>query len=38
LESYGLKVRVQGCGKVVRQSYAPGRTIVDNAECVLTLQ
>ncbi len=38
LESYGLKVKIQGRGKVVRQSYPPGKTVVENAECLLTLQ
>ena len=38
LESYGLKVKLQGRGKVVRQSYPAGRAIVDNSECILTLQ
>ena len=37
LESAGLKVRLQGRGKVVRQSYAAGRPVMQGCECVLTL-
>jgi cell division protein FtsI (penicillin-binding protein 3) len=38
LENYGLKVRLHGRGKVVRQSIPPGRPVAENSECVLTLQ
>ncbi len=38
LESRGLKVRMQGKGKVKHQSYPAGKAIVEGAECVLTLE
>ena len=37
LESRGLKVKVQGRGKVRRQSYAAGKAVMKGAECILTL-
>lgn len=37
LERRGIKVKVQGRGKVKRQSLPVGKTIVDGDECVLTL-
>ena len=37
LESRGLKVKVQGRGKVKRQSYPAGRQIVKGSECILTM-
>lgn len=38
LEKLGLRVKLQGTGKVVRQSYPAGRTAVKGSECTLTLQ
>jgi cell division protein FtsI (penicillin-binding protein 3) len=38
LERRGLKVKVQGRGKVKHQSFPAGKTITDGAECVLTLE
>ena len=38
LESRGLRVRLQGRGKVKRQSYSAGKTIVRGSECVLVLE
>ena len=38
LESRGLRVKVQGRGKVKKQSYAAGRQIVRGSECILTLE
>ena len=38
LESRGLRVRLQGRGKVKRQSYSAGKTIVKGSECVLVLE
>ena len=38
LESRGLKVKLQGRGKVRRQSYPAGKTVVRGSECVLTLE
>ena len=38
LESMGLKVKLQGRGKVKRQSYPAGRTVVEGAECMLHLE
>ena len=38
LESRGLTVKVQGRGKVKSQSYAPGRTAISGAECVLVME
>ena len=38
LERRGIKVKVQGRGKVKRQSLPVGKTIVDGDECVLTLE
>ena len=37
LESRGLKVKIQGRGKVKSQSYPAGKEIVKGGECVLTL-
>ena len=37
LESRGLRVRLHGRGKVMRQSYPAGKTVVKGSECVLTL-
>ena len=37
LESRGLKVRVQGRGKVKSQSYPAGKAIVKGSECVLIM-
>ena len=37
LESRGLKVRMQGKGKVKHQSYPAGKAIMEGAECVLIL-
>ena len=37
LESRGLKVKVQGRGKVKRQSYPASRQIVKGSECILTM-
>ena len=37
LESRGLKVRVQGRGKVKSQSYPAGKAIVKGSECVLVM-
>lgn len=38
LESRGLKVRLHGCGRVRKQSIAPGRPLRRGAECVLSLE
>ena len=38
LESMGLKVKLQGRGKVKRQSYPAGRAVTAGAECVLLLE
>ena len=38
LESRGLRVRVQGRGKVKHQSYPAGKTIMQGCECILTLE
>ena len=38
LESRGLRVRLQGRGKVKRQSYPAGKTIAKNSECMLVLE
>ena len=38
LESMGLKVKLQGRGKVKRQSYPAGRAVTAGAECVLVLE
>lgn len=38
LESRGPTVKVQGRGKVKSQSYAPGRTAISGAECVLVME
>ncbi len=38
LESRGLKVRINGTGKVKRQSIAPGKAAVRGRECVLTME
>ena len=37
MESRGLKVRVQGRGKVKSQSYPAGKAIVKGSECVLVM-
>ena len=38
LETYGLRVKLQGRGKVKRQSMPVGSAIVKGGECVLTLE
>jgi cell division protein FtsI (penicillin-binding protein 3) len=38
MERRGLKVKVQGRGKVKHQSIPAGKTITDGAECILTLE
>ena len=38
MERRGLKVKVQGRGKVKHQSFPAGKTITDGAECILTLE
>jgi len=38
LESRGLRTKLQGRGKVKRQSYPAGKTIIKGCECVLTLE
>ena len=38
MERRGLKVKVQGRGKVKHQSIPAGKTIADGAECILTLE
>ena len=38
MERRGLKVKLQGRGKVKHQSFPAGKTITDGAECVLTLE
>ena len=38
MERRGLKVKVQGRGKVKRQSFPAGKTITDGSECILTLE
>ena len=38
LESRGLKVKLQGRGKVKRQSYPAGKQVMKGSECVLTLE
>ena len=38
LESRGLRVRLHGRGKVKRQSYPAGKSIVKGSECVLVLE
>ena len=38
MERRGLKVKLQGCGKVKHQSYPAGKAVIDGAECVLTLE
>ena len=38
LETYGLRVSLQGRGKVVRQSMPAGSAISKNSVCVLTLE
>ena len=37
MERRGLKVKVVGRGKVKYQSFPAGKTIIDGAECILTL-
>ncbi len=38
LESHGLRTRLQGRGRVKRQSYPAGKTVVRGSECVLILE
>ena len=38
MERRGLRVKVQGRGKVKHQSIPAGKTIADGAECILTLE
>ena len=38
MERRGVKVKVQGRGKVKRQSLPAGKAITDDAECILTLE
>ena len=38
MERRGVKVKVQGRGKVKYQSLPAGKTITDGAECILTLE
>ena len=38
MERRGVKVKVQGRGKVKSQSLPAGKTITDGAECILTLE
>ena len=38
LEVRGLKVRLQGRGKVKRQSYPAGKTVTEGSECILYLE
>lgn len=38
LESQGLKVRLRGRGKVVKQSYPAGKQVARGSECVLSLE
>ena len=38
LENRGLRVKVHGRGKVKRQSYPAGKTIMQGSECILTLE
>lgn len=38
LENRGLRVKVHGRGKVKRQSYPAGKTIMQGNECILTLE
>ena len=38
LETYGLRVKLQGRGKVKRQSLPAGSAITKNSECLLTLE
>jgi cell division protein FtsI (penicillin-binding protein 3) len=38
LESRGLKVKLQGRGRVKRQSYPAGKQVMKGCECVLTLE
>lgn len=38
LESQGLKVKLQGRGKVKKQSYPAGRQITQGGECILSLE
>ena len=38
LETYGLRVKVRGRGKVKHQSMPAGSTVVRNGECVLSLE
>jgi cell division protein FtsI (penicillin-binding protein 3) len=38
LETYGLRVKVRGRGKVKHQSMPVGSTVVRNGECVLSLE
>ena len=38
LESRGLRVKLQGRGRVKKQSYPAGKDIMKGAECVLILE
>ena len=38
MEKRGLKVKLQGRGKVKSQSFPAGKTITDGSECILTLE
>ena len=38
LETYGLRVKLQGRGKVKSQSYSAGKPVVKNCECLLVLE
>ena len=38
MERRGLKVKLQGRGKVKSQSFPAGKTITDGSECILTLE
>ena len=38
LESCGLRVKLQGRGRVVRQSYPAGKAVMEGCECLLTLE
>jgi cell division protein FtsI (penicillin-binding protein 3) len=37
LETYGLRVKVQGRGKVKSQSCSAGKPVIKDSECVLVL-
>jgi cell division protein FtsI (penicillin-binding protein 3) len=38
LETYGLRVKVHGRGKVKQQSYPAGKAIMKGCECILVLE